>query len=33
LELRAGLHMVDADTYRQPIDREGHSVTWRILVT
>jgi hypothetical protein len=33
LELRAGLHMVDADTFRQPIERYGHSVTWRILVT
>jgi hypothetical protein len=33
LELRTGLHMIGANTYRQPIDREGHSVTWRILVT
>jgi len=33
LELHAGLCMVDADTFRQSIERDVHSVTWRILVT
>lgn len=31
LELRPGLRMVDADTYRAPIGRDDHAASWRIL--